>query len=101
MTVIKTLFYRHGKGKGNKAWELQIMWDLCFSLVLEFSLSFKEYPSFNINLFDFIEILVYKDKERDHAGFYLTIKFLGIWLDYSYYDIRHWDYDNDRWEEYE
>jgi hypothetical protein len=36
---------------------------------------------------------------RDHAGFDLSINILGFEVSFRFYDSRHWDYGNWRWEE--
>ena len=38
---------------------------------------------------------VRKDSKCDHEGFYTNLKFLGMDIDINYYDVRHWDYDNE------
>lgn len=36
----------------------------------------------------------------DHAGPKLEICFLGLTAEITIYDHRHWNYENDTWEEY-
>lgn len=36
----------------------------------------------------------------DHAGVNITMILFGIKLFVSMYDSRHWDYKNNKWEEY-
>ena len=35
---------------------------------------------------------------QDHAGFGFDIELFGWNIDYRFYDSRHWDYSNGRWE---
>jgi hypothetical protein len=35
---------------------------------------------------------------QDHAGFSLEIELFGWSIEYSFYDNRHWDYENGCWE---
>lgn len=37
-------------------------------------------------------------RKCDHAGFGLQLEILGVYLYFSIYDGRHWDYKNERWE---
>ncbi len=40
-------------------------------------------------------------RKKDHAGFSFDIDFLWFIFNIGTYDIRHWDYENDKYEEYE
>lgn len=37
----------------------------------------------------------------DHSGLYIDFGLIGYAFDFSIYDIRHWDHENDVWEKYE
>ena len=39
--------------------------------------------------------------ETDHAGVRLWLGLLGFDVGLHFHDIRHWDYENNRWEVYE
>lgn len=49
------------------------------------------------HLFEF-DLSIRFDGE-DHAGPYLMMSFMGFFFNLKLYDIRHWDYDNDRWQQ--
>jgi len=34
----------------------------------------------------------------DHSGARIMLGLLGMCIELHFYDIRHWDYDNDTWE---
>ena len=57
--------------------------------------------NFIISLFGLFHLIIRKDKETDHAGFWFNISILGLDFTYRKYDIRHWDWENDTWEVYE
>jgi hypothetical protein len=46
-------------------------------------------------------INLYKNVHCDHAGICLEISMLGLTIAFRIYDNRHWDYENDRWENYD
>lgn len=37
--------------------------------------------------------------KRDHSGFELILGLMGISISFKILDSRHWDYENDRWEQ--
>lgn len=49
-------------------------------------------------LFHFEFIIEWK---TDHAGVSLWLGLLGFDVGLHFYDTRHWDYENNRWEVYE
>lgn len=40
-------------------------------------------------------------KYKDHGGCSLEFTFFGFGIILKFYDIRHWDYDNNCWEKYD
>ena len=62
----------------NKAWEL-------------------EHNYYSGSLFD---IDVSFSIREDHAGFEFTLGLFGYGVHFSLYDTRHWNYNTNRWEEY-
>jgi hypothetical protein len=73
----ETLFQKYGKLPiKNKAWETELKLDTATKI-------FDIYFDWSI--------------KQSHAGIYFSVSVL--WLDFSIelYDIRHWDYDADRW----
>jgi len=53
-----------------------------------------------INLFGLFYFYLYWNKKEDHSGLYLDTRIPFIRLNFSIYDNRHWDHDNNRWEIY-
>ena len=37
----------------------------------------------------------------DHAGFRFNLEIIGLSLNFKVYDSRHWDYENNCWENYD
>lgn len=61
----------------------------------------KERPfAFEFNICGLIGFTVVYTRHTDHAGFHFEVTFLSSFFDVSIYDIRHWDYDEDRWKTY-
>lgn len=77
--ISKTLYDKSGKTPfPNKYWEFNLY--RCPILIsLEFSLRFK----------------------TDHAGITVSFGILGHMIEFMIYDNRHWDYENNCWEELE
>lgn len=61
----------------NKAWEIQVM-----KTVDVFCFSFQA------------------THNQDHAGINLELGLFGFNVDFNIYDTRHWNYDKNRWYEY-
>jgi hypothetical protein len=38
---------------------------------------------------------------ESHSGFNFELRILGLWFNINFYDIRHWDDENNRWVIYE
>ena len=41
------------------------------------------------------------DWKCDHAGIEIQLSLLGITFNFNFHDNRHWDYINNKWEEYD
>jgi hypothetical protein len=39
------------------------------------------------------------NRKTDHAGFYFYIEILGLYFIFQIFDHRHWDWENDCWED--
>jgi len=39
--------------------------------------------------------------KQDHAGVNFELGLLGYEIHFTFFDSRHWDYENDQWEKYE
>lgn len=35
--------------------------------------------------------------KQDHAGFSIELALLGYQIDFTFYDVRHWNYEESRW----
>ncbi len=64
----------------NKSWELQITTD------------------FNVPWFNF---QCQWTRNQDHAGFQFVVEMYKFMFDFRIHDNRHWDFDNDCYEEQE
>ncbi len=74
----KNLGCLHGKIFKNKTWELEHTFYDGLLVDCEFKFTTKE----------------------DHAGLNIMLGVLGYAVHFSIYDTRHWDYENDCWQEY-
>ena len=72
----ENLWHRHGICTENKSWELEFTY--CDSVLLDSCIS-------------------YTDKQN-HAGFEISLGFLGFGLAFRILDNRHWNYDRNEWE---
>ncbi len=61
----------------NKFWEVQI--DKCSDIIC-FELRYTT--------------------KQDHAGLFLCLALFGYEIIFNFYDNRHWDYQNDKWEDH-
>jgi hypothetical protein len=50
----------------------------------------------NYYLFDFYISTDFRG--RDHAGPVVHIDIMGLFFMFQFYDVRHWDFENDCWE---
>ena len=94
------IFYRSAKeAKNNKSWEIQVEWvKPSIASVLNFDLKLGLYWSLYINIARLFELVFSRTKEQDHAGITFHLDILGFFIYYTYHDIRHWNYEEDRWE---
>jgi hypothetical protein len=73
--------------------------------VLDFDLSFSFRRSFGtlsllyICVFGLFTIRISHSVDEDHAGFRFNTNILGLDIDFSNIDVRHYDYDNEKWED--
>lgn len=103
ISVNKILYHWYSKPINNKSKEIQLSLFFgfypCFDFNFDFLQQFGNIFLFNIDIFGLFRFNIYKNKEQDHAGFGININILGLDFDFNNKDIRHWDYDNDKWEE--
>lgn len=57
------------------------------------------YFDFYIKLIGLLSINFFWSRKTDHAGLNLEILFFGLLFYFKVYDARHWDYENDRYEQ--
>lgn len=104
ISVNKILYHFYGRVQPNYKYnEFQVSFMPSFSFDFDCSFSFKRafgtLNLLNICLFGFFTLRAYHSIEEDHAGFYFNINIFGLDIDYNYKDVRHYDHDNDKWEE--
>lgn len=95
------IFHRWAKEpKNNKSWEIQIeTLKLDKNCDLEFTIGWNwGSPRIYIELLSLFKFHFEWNRKSDHAGIRFYLFILGLDIDYSYHDIRHWNYDEDRWE---
>src|SRR5574343_1846045 len=102
---MKNLYYWHKLPKDNKAKEFQVYLSFGFSPSIDIKLGiprrYEKNYIFYLDILNMLNINIQKTYETDHAGFNFSINILGFNVDYSHYDIRHWDRDNDTWCKYD
>lgn len=102
---MKTIYYWSKKPKENKAKELQIYTSLYLTPEINFNLNLSQQDTnifnFDIRLFGLLNLLICKDKKSDHAGLRIELNLFGLNTNYTHYDTRHWDYENDAWCKYD
>lgn len=59
------------------------------------------YFDFYINLLSLVFINLFWSKKIDHAGLTIEVYLFGVYFILYVNDIRHWDYENDKWVSYE
>lgn len=95
----KILYYWYQKEPVNhKYWNFQLSWAFSLSQSLTFVFDSGKEWIFEFNFFNLFKIHTYRTVESDHAGFRLNIRLLILDVDLNHIDIRHWNYDEDRWE---
>jgi len=53
---------------------------------------------FLMNIFN---LFIMWNKHSDHAGFTFSVSLIGLNIYFNIYDSRHWDYENNKWCEYD
>lgn len=90
------------------------MIDLSFNVSHPFDIEFKNFWSkFWATPFKhkFIELEVHTTEtligfnflwtiRRDHAGLDLQLSLFGLCIHFNFYDVRHWNYEQNRWKQY-
>ncbi len=102
MSIIKNFaYYTKAVGK-NKFFELQFFFNAMYFSGFEFDLKFLTETDiffFNFNI-HFISIFLSWSRKTDHAGLQLDLQILKYNFTFSLRDSRHWDGENNKWEEY-
>ena len=99
---MKTVWYKHTTPRNNKAQEFQVTKQLILDSQIDIKLTiWDEIISFlGISIFGIFELGLSYTIKCDHAGFTLDLRILGLGFHYNYYDIRHWNSGNNKWEEH-
>lgn len=100
----KILFFNHWQlPMENKFSEFQINLSDIFLKQLEIRPAYSNFEDIifmsTINLFGIFSWDFEITRYRDHAGMKLSFNILFLHFDFSIYDCRHWDYENNCWEE--
>jgi len=105
---MKRLFSKTKQVDVYKAYELEIIgnkklsfFDQILNIDLDI-LSDTRYFGLFFTLFgQFLTLHIDFSRRRDHAGISIELSILWISLYFVFYDTRHWDDENNKWEEYE
>ena len=105
ISINKLLFHWYTKVPVNnksKSVQLSLMWQPMSELLfnVDWNRGYGHIFTFNLTILGLIRIVFYKNEFDDHAGLRFQLNFFGLDFEYENKDIRHWDYDNDCWEEY-
>ena len=77
-----------------------------FQKLFEYQKLVTSHKMFNLGLYKYNSNLVEVNMDlnwagKNHAGPYLYLGLMGYQVGVAFYDTRHWDEINDRWEEHE
>ena len=90
--------------KNYKFQEFQISWMPGFDRSLEFGISLQRIYGnlqlIKLFLLDQINFSITHTTKEDHAGLRMELHLFGLNIQYLYIDVRHYDYENDKWFEY-
>ena len=86
----------------NKNVEVEIFTSkITFSNLLNINIS-DDRISFYFDILNSLFSFNFKiDWKCDHAGIETQLSLLGITFNFNFHDNRHWDYINNKWEEYD
>lgn len=102
--MTRTIHSYSKKISDNKSFESELYIDRNYRFF--YSIFESEFKLLNLNNFISIRLRIFGDlfalnfritRKEDHAGLHFYFKFLPIEGAVSYYDTRHWDYENDKW----
>ena len=68
----------------------------CFSGSTLFEHKFWELQFYRSN--DLLDVMFQITATQSHSGFRLIVGFFGFNAEFQFYDSRHWDYENSKWE---
>lgn len=101
MNIIKNIFYRSWPYNKLKTVELQIFWWFKPAVSFDFWFNlFRNEFSITLGLLGLFKFSVSYDTKSDHCGFRFALTLIFISLEFNFTDNRHWDHENNRWEEY-
>ena len=75
-------------------------WSPTWEVLKNISGQFTKNKAWEFNLYHSNEVLGIEFEytlRTDHAGLGLTLSFFNYTFEYKIYDIRHWDYTEDKW----
>lgn len=88
----------------NKYYDETVKYEYKDYIIYDKKISKNKAISFQLSKFDpdnlFSIGLRFSWKGSDHAGPYFHIDVLGYFAIFNLYDIRHWNYDTNKWEIY-
>lgn len=104
ISVNKILYHWYTKIPKNfksKSFQISFMWNTGWDILMDinFDQSFGNIFIIRFYLLGLFDLNIYKNKECDHAGSSFNLNILGLDLEYENKDVRHYDYDNDKWED--
>lgn len=74
--------------------------ELFESVYLKSGLTPLKHKAYEFEIYRSSDILgfgTYFDINQSHAGFRLSLSLLTYSFDFSFYDVRHWDYENNKY----
>ena len=104
LSVNKILYHWYSKVNPDYKYhqfQASLMPDFRPEIELDFSLrrAFGNITPVSICFLGLVSLQIRHTREEDHAGLYFNFNFLGLDIDYNYIDVRHYDHDEEKWEE--
>lgn len=101
MTDVKNTWYKVFKLTKNKSLEFEVTKiGMGFSFCSHAHIHSRGF-FFESNICNVIGHSFSWDWKRDHAGLNFDVTLFGVSFAVALYDVRHWDYEKDRWETYD
>ena len=77
-------------------------WSPIWKVLKTISGNITKNKAWELNLYESNELIGIEFEytmRADHAGIGLTLSLFGYTLEYKIYDVRHWDYTQDKWSD--